>query len=195
MHERAQPFEASGPSEGGAKDARTRRKDRRRRLLVALGLILLAAAVLSLTVGRDLYAGRAPDLGSFALVHFAGYLFFIVMPVEVLVPWYLGEGHAGGLLIGLAVGTAMAAQLIDYGIGRLVSDKVVPHLIGRRRLERARDAIERYGRWAILLFNLLPLSSPVLLAAAGVVRFGLVRAMAWSATGLMLKYSVMVWIW
>lgn len=166
----------------------------RRRLLAGLGFFLLAAAVLSLTLGRDLYYGRSPDLDSFALVHFAGYLFFIVLPVEVLVPWYLGEGHPGGLLVGLAVATALAAQLIDYGIGRLVSDKVVPHVIGQRRLARTQATIERYGRWAIFMFNLLPLSSPVLLAAAGVVRFDLVRAMAWSASGLVLKYAALVWI-
>ena len=166
----------------------------RRRVLVGVGLFLLAAAILSLTVGRDLYSGRTPDLASFTLVHFAGYLFFIVMPVEVLVPWYLEEGHAAAPLLGLAVATALAAQLIDYGIGRVVSDRLVPHAIGYRRLTRARGTIERYGQWAILLFNLTPLSSPVLLAAAGVVRFGLLRAMAWSAAGLVLKYAAIVWL-
>jgi membrane protein DedA with SNARE-associated domain len=166
----------------------------RRRLVVGLVLLVLAASVASLTVGRDLFAGRTPDLGSFALVNFAGYLFFIVLPVEILVPWYLAAGHAGHWVALLAVGTAVAAQLADYGIGRLVSGGVIEHLISRERIERARAKIDRYGGWTIFLFNLLPLSSPTMAAAAGVVRFGPLRALAWSTSGLVIKYATMVWL-
>lgn len=166
----------------------------RRQLLAGLGLLLLAATVLSVTIGRDLYEGARPDLDSFGLVHFAGYLFFIVMPVELLVPWYLVEGHAPTALLGLAVSTALAAQLIDYGIGRLLSDQVIQHLIGERRLMRARDRIERYGPLTILLFNLFPLSSPTIVAVAGVLRFGLLRTMLWSGAGLGAKYLALVTI-
>jgi membrane protein DedA with SNARE-associated domain len=166
----------------------------RRRLIAGLVLLVLAATVASLTVGRDLFAGRTPDLASFALVNFAGYLFFIVLPVEALVPWYLAAGHSGESVAALAVGTAVAAQLADYGIGRLVSGDVVDHLIRRERIERARAKIDRYGGWTIFVFNLLPLSSPSMAAAAGVVRFGVVRTQAWSVAGLTLKYGAMVWL-
>lgn len=166
----------------------------RNRILIALAFLALAATVASLTVGRDLYSGRAPDLQSFALVNFAGYLFFLVMPVEVLVPWYLAEGHAGPVVATLAVLTATAAQMVDYGIGRLASDKLVTHLIGERRLQRMHGTIERYGRWAIFLFNLTPLSSPTIVAAAGVVRLGFARTMLWSVAGLVLKYAALVWL-
>ena len=159
-----------------------------RRILIGLAFLLIAATVVSLTIGRDLYEGRSPDLGSFVLVHFAGYLFFIVMPVEVLVPWYMAEGHAWHLLVPLAVATGIGAQVIDYGIGRLVSGQVVESLIGERRLQRAQGTIDRWGQWAIFFFNVTPLSSPTVLAAAGIVRFGVVRAMVWSAAGLTLKY-------
>lgn len=166
----------------------------RNRVLIALAFLALAVTVGSVTVGRDLYSGRAPDLGSFALVNFAGYLFFLVMPVEVLVPWYLAEGHAGAVVASLAVLTGMGAQVVDYGIGRLASDKLVTHLIGERRLRRARGTIERYGRWAIFAFNLTPLSSPSIVAAAGVVGFGFARTMLWSVLGLVLKYVALVWV-
>jgi membrane protein DedA with SNARE-associated domain len=164
----------------------------RRQVLVGLGLLLLAGTVASLTVGHDLYTGRRPDLGSFALVNFAGYLFFIVMPVEVLIPWYLAEGHAGHRLATLAVGTAIAAQAIDYGLGRLMSGHLVQHLIGERRLRRTQATIDRWGGWAIFVFSLLPLSSPTIVAAAGVVHYGLWRALTWSVTGLTVKYALMV---
>lgn len=166
----------------------------RRRILIGLLFLLATATLVSLTVGRDLYSGRSPDLGSFILVHFAGYLFFIVMPVELLVPWYLTEGHSGEVLVGLAMVTALGAQAIDYGIGRLLSDQVVHNLIGERRLQKFRGRINRYGGWTILFFNLSPLSSPAVLAVAGVVRYGVIRALGISALGLAIKYAAIVWV-
>ena len=169
-------------------------KPTRGRVLTGIVLLLIAATVASLTVGRDIYAGRTPGIDSFILVHFAGYLFFIVMPVEVLVPWYLAEGHPGAVLLVLAVATALAAQIIDFGIGRLLSGRIVEHVIGERRLQRARSLIDRYGGGTIFFFNLFPLSSPSVLAAAGIVRFPPLRAMLWSGAGLTLKYAALVWL-
>ena len=166
----------------------------RRRILIGLTLITIAAVIASLTVGHDLYYDRRPDLGSFTLVHFAGYLFFIVMPVEVLVPWYLAEGHAAHVLLGLALATAIPAQAVDFLIGRLFSGNVIEHVIGERRLRRAQGMIDRFGGWTIFLFNLFPLSSPTILAAAGLLRFAPQRALLWSVAGLTLKYAAIVWV-
>lgn len=166
----------------------------RRRLLITLALIAAAATVVSVTVGRDLYQGRAPDIESFILLHFAGYLIFLIMPVDLLVPWYLAEGHGGGELLSLAVLTATLAHLIDYGIGRLLSEEVVEHVIGKRRLRKAYAHIERWGKWAIFVFCLLPLSSPSVVVASGIVRYGLLRTVVWSVAGLVGKYGAMVWL-
>ena len=166
----------------------------RRRVLIAGFFVLVTATIISGTVGRDIYSGRTPTLGSFIGVHFAGYLFFIVMPVELLVPWYLAEGHPGGMLLLLSVVTALAAQSIDYGIGRLASESIIHDLIGEKRLAKFRDRVDRYGGWVILFFNMTPLSSPAVLAAAGVLRYSLPRALVISAIGLGIKYSAIVWI-
>ncbi len=156
-------------------------------LIVALMLLGITGLV-SLTLGPDLIAGRQPTLGSFTLIHFGGYLFFLVMPVEAMVPWYLAEGHAPTTIVVVAVVTAMLAQLIDYGIGYLFSERVINRVIGTRRYARAEHAINDYGRWAVLLFTLLPLSSPTLLLAAGIVRFRLRWAVGYSLLGLTAKY-------
>jgi len=150
--------------------------------------------IVSFTIGRDFYAGRRPDLGSFVIVHFAGYLFFLLMPVEALVPYYLAESHQGVILVVLAVVTALAAQAIDYGIGRLLADTVINKVIGRTRYERYRGKIERWGAWAIFVFNLFPLSSPNMLLVAGMTRFSATRAFAYSFAGLVLKYVGIVYV-
>ena len=71
---------------------------------VPIIVIMLVAiiAIVGSTLGREIMAGRQPGLVSFGLIHFAGYLFFLLMPVEILVPLYLAEGHPGLVLIGRA---------------------------------------------------------------------------------------------
>jgi membrane protein DedA with SNARE-associated domain len=154
----------------------------------------LVALLVTATVGQDLMANRRPDLGSFALVHFAGYLFFFVMPVEVLIPFYQAEGHAGHVLVALAVSTAFVAQIIDFGIGWALSGDVIHGLLGERRHRRTQATIEKHGVWAILVFNLFPLSSPVLLLVAGMVRFSPWVALPVSLAGLTAKYLLMVYV-
>ena len=161
-------------------------------LAVALMLIVIIA-IISLTLGREIVSGRQPGLGSFSTIHFAGYLFFLVMPVEALVPFYQAEGHGAMTLVGLSVATAIAAQIIDYGIGYLLSDRIINDVLGRKKYNRVSVKIDKYGDWAILLFNLLPLSSPNVLLVSGMVRFNAMRALSVSAVGLTAKYLAIVY--
>jgi len=165
----------------------------RARIVAVLITALVAIFIVSSTLGRELYAGHTPSLTSFTLIHFAGYLFFLIMPVEALVPIYQGEGHAGGLLISLAVVSALVAQAIDYGIGRAVRETAVHKLVGEERYTRFKAMIARWGGWAILFFNLFPLSSPNMLLVAGIARFSALRSLAYSLAGLCVKYTFMVY--
>lgn len=189
--------------EGGAKLKRRgqifkekiREKAReKKKIILSLVMLLVITIILSATIGRQISTGRTPDLYSFATVHFAGYLFFLLMPVEALVPYYLSQAHSGLVLVVIALATAMFAQFFDYLIGRLASDRIINGLIGQKRLQRAEGFIERYGPWTILLFNLSPLSSPIVVAAAGAIRFGLYRTMLYSFMGLVVKYLAIVYL-
>lgn len=166
----------------------------KKRVLGVFITALIAITLVSSTLGREIYAGRSPGLLSYGLIHFAGYLFFLLMPVEALVPLYQAEGHAGSTLILIAVGTALAAQAIDYGIGRAVSDRVTEDLIGEERANRFRAIIDKWGAWAILLFNLMPLSSPNMLLVAGITKYSARRAFLFSAIGLTGKYLGIVYL-
>ncbi|HIF22312.1 MAG TPA: hypothetical protein EYQ27_10490, partial [Gemmatimonadetes bacterium] len=92
-------------------------------------MLILIVVIVGSTLGRELMQGEHPGLLSFGLIHFAGYLFFLLMPVEALVPYYLAAGDSASVLIGLSVATALLAQTIDYGIGYVVSERVVDTLI------------------------------------------------------------------
>lgn len=167
---------------------------KRHRLIAVLVTALVAIGYISTTLGRAIYEGQSPGLGSFAAVHFAGYLFFLLMPVEALVPVYEAEGHPGSTLILLAVSTALVAQAIDYGIGRAFSDRVIDNLIGEERYEKLRATIEKWGGAAILFFNLFPLSSPNVLLVSGMVRYSAPKALLFSSIGLIGKYVAIVYL-
>ena len=167
----------------------------KKRVVGVLVTAVIAIAIVSTTLGREIYSGQSPGLTSYALIHFAGYLFFLLIPVEALVPIYQAEGHAGSTLILIAVGTAVVAQTIDYRIGRVVSERVIHDLIGEERYERFKATIDKWGGWAILFFNLFPLSSPNMLLVAGMTRFNARRAFLFSVVGLTLKYSGIVYLY
>ena len=154
---------------------------------------IITIALVGYTLGEEILAGRSPSLSSFALIHFAGYLFFLLMPVEALVPIYQAEGHAGTTLILIAVSTAIVAEIIDYCIGRAISDRVIYDLIGEKRYLRFKNSIDKWGGWAILFFNLFPLSSSVLSLVAGMMRYSARRALMYSVAGLTLKYFTIVY--
>lgn len=165
----------------------------KRRVIGVLLTAVIAILLVSYTLGRAIYAGQSPGITSFALVHFAGYLFFLLMPVEALVPIYQGEGHAGMTLVLVAVSTALAAQVIDYSIGRAVKEGSIHELIGEKRYVRFKGNIDKWGGWAILLFNLMPLSSPNMLLVAGITRYSARRAFFFSTIGLTGKYLAIVY--
>jgi membrane protein DedA with SNARE-associated domain len=160
------------------------------RLTAIAAITIVAVAVISLTVGRDLYEGRGHSLFSFGLIHFSGYLFFIMMPVEMAFVYYLSWFNESAIIL-VAISTAVLAQLIDYIIGIFFSNQFVPRVISVKRILKAESYIERYGALTVFLFNFLPLSSPVISLAAGVLKYKLKNLMFYSIGGLLLKYLLL----
>ncbi|NQU98528.1 VTT domain-containing protein [Candidatus Woesearchaeota archaeon] len=164
-----------------------------KRIIYFFIALLLIVSILSFTVGREIVEQKQPTLMSFSVVHFSGYLFFIVMPVEALIPYYLAEGHAAITMIILAILTAMLAQIIDFSLGFMVSQKVIHNFISEWRYKKYEKKIKKYGVWAILVFNLFPLSSPILIFVAGILRYKLKRVLLFSFFGLLIKYIVLAY--
>jgi membrane protein YqaA with SNARE-associated domain len=164
--------------------------------LITLGLLAAAAiAIASLTVGRDIYYGSAEEgMTSFAIVNFAGYLFFLFMPVELAFIYYVSEGVNLWTLNGIAIGTALLSQTIDYLIGYSFSTRIINRLIGRKRYLMAESRIRKFGNIAIVVFNALPLSSPVISLSAGILKLRAGEAFVYTVTGLLIKYMVLTLI-
>ncbi len=153
-------------------------------------LAAIAIAIASFTIGKEIYGHREENLLSFAIVNFSGYLFFLLMPVELAFIYYLKAGIDPISLNAIAISTALCAQLADYYIGRSFSTRVIDRLVGRNRYEKAKEEIRKYGNVVIFVFNLLPISSPVILLAAGMLKLNLKETLFYSLLGLLLKYSL-----
>jgi len=165
------------------------------RYIIAGLFVIAAITIASLTVGRDIYYGsRDEGLLSFAIVNFSGYLFFLFLPVEIAFVYYLTGDINVWALNAVALGTAMVSQTIDYLIGLLLSARIIDRLIGRNRYEKAENRIRKYGNIVIFLFNLTPLSSPVISLAAGLLKHRKKDALIFTFSGLLLKYILLTLI-
>lgn len=156
---------------------------------------MTAIIIASFTVGKDIYYGsRDEGLLSFAIVNFSGYLFFLFMPVELAFIYYLAGDINIWALNAVALGTALFSQTIDYLIGYSLSTRIIDRLIGRRRYEKAGDKIRKYGNVVIFLFNVTPLSSPVISLAAGILKHRVKDAVIFTFAGILLKYIILTLI-
>lgn len=165
------------------------------RIIITVLLMIAAITIASMTVGRDIYYGsRDEGMLSFAIVNACGYLFFLFMPVEIAFVYYLQGDISIPALIAVAIGTALFSQAIDYSIGLLMSNRFIDNLIGRKRYIKAEKYIERYGNVTIFVFNALPLSSPVISLAAGMLRHRITDTLIFTVLGLVVKYLAMTLI-
>ncbi len=153
----------------------------------------LAICLISFTIGRELFADKTESIFSFGLIHFSGYLFFLLMPVELAFVYYLSYCSHLELIL-LALSTAIFAQCIDYYIGKLIRPKRIFELLGPKRMIKAERQINKFGLLIIFVFNLFPLSSPIIALAAGMVKFRFGRFLMASGAGLLLKYGIMTLI-
>jgi membrane protein DedA with SNARE-associated domain len=79
-------------------------------------------------------------------------------------------------------------------IGYFFSARIIDRLIGRHRYEKAEEEIRKYGNWAIIVSNTLPLSSPVISLAAGMLKYRVKDMIAYSSVGIVLRYLILTLI-
>ena len=156
-------------------------------------ILTIAAAIVifSTTIGKDWYEGRDQSIQSFAIVHFAGYLFFLLMPVEMAYMYCISSFDSIWKIFGIALGTAISAQLIDYIIGFFISANFINKYVGMKKRAKAERQIRKYGNLTIFAFNLLPLSSPIIALVAGMIKYPLKNVLFYSICGLILKYLIL----
>ncbi|GAB1450380.1 hypothetical protein MASR2M47_04360 [Draconibacterium sp.] len=164
----------------------------KRKIRIVLFIItsVIAILIVSFTLGREWYEGKNQSIISFALIHFSGYLFFLLMPVELAYIYYLSY-FSDLEMFSVGIVTAFAAQLIDYFIGLSVSSAIVNNLVGEGRIKKAEKHILKYGNLTIFIFNVLPLSSSIIAVAAGMIKYRFKEFIIYSLAGLVVKYVLL----
>lgn len=166
-----------------------------KRLFVVVSLVIVVTVITSLTLGKNIYENSSQGIMSFAVINFFGYLFFfLLMPVELAFIYYLRSGYDPLVLNMVAVSTAFVSESIDYVIGYFFSTGIIEKMIGRSKYEKAEEEIRKYGNWALLVSNILPLSSPVISLAAGMLKYRVKEAIFYSFTGIVLRYLLLTFI-
>ena len=167
-------------------------KDKKKliKILCFAATTIIALTIAGFTIGHEIYEGKSDSMFSFGAVHFAGYLFFLLMPVEMAFVYYLAH-YEEIKLITVALGTAFVAQLIDFYIGLSLSSKFIHNFVGEKRIAKSEKYIKKYGNLTIFIFNLFPLSSPVIALVAGMIRYRLGHLILYSVAGLAIKYFIL----
>jgi membrane protein DedA with SNARE-associated domain len=129
----------------------------------------------------------------------------LIVPVpEDLVMLWAGLRIDAGTLNWLpAIGAAAAGTLLrdiaTYWLGRLFGAVVIEHpavetVIGRRRLERARQALQDHGDRAVILGRfLIGMRVPVFFIA-GSMRTRFRTFLFWDAIGLIVSTPILIWL-
>ena len=153
-----------------------------------LGLIL-GSTILFLPLLDTFLTGEAINIQQYALINFTSYLFFTMTFIELLFAQMIRLGENPLILVPIAVITSMLALTVDYLIGYFFSKSFLSRIIKKNKLEKYEKRIEKYGNPAIFIFNVLPLSSPMLTLAAGLIRYDYKKLLFYSLLGLTIKYS------
>jgi membrane protein YqaA with SNARE-associated domain len=156
-------------------------------LAVLIGLILI-----SLTYGNSFFENTPLSFESFILLHFMGYLFFLLMPVEGIFLYYLTEGYSPIPLLIAAILSASLGQLVDYLIGKLVNEKFARDFVGKIKYKNFKSKINKYGSLIIFIFSVSLLPSSIIAFLLGVIKSDWKRVYLYSLLGLTIKYVIVL---
>ena len=154
-------------------------------LIISIGIMIgitLVTVPLMDTLADNL------TLKYFIVAQYIGYLFFILSFVELMFIKFIMAGFDPLTICFFAVTMALLAQTTDYFIGYIFSNKVTKKIIGQKKYEKSKYKIEKYGDLTIFVFNVLPLSSPLLVTVAGMLRYKFKKVLIYSFLGLTIKY-------
>ncbi len=121
--------------------------------------------------------------------NFIGGLFFIPSPDELIFYYALVKGNPFWLAIIFAASGYMIAQVLNYSLGKKLSDPMLT-FVSKEKVYKFRRMTHKYGAMAVFLFNVAPLPAPLLSLALGIAKYNFSRLMLWTALGKIIKYSV-----
>ena len=130
-------------------------------------------------------------LGIFYIT-FLGDLFFNPLPPELFFYNALIKGTSPILLLFAASMVGMLlANIVNYFLGRKFSVFFL-YFVSKKNLYRVRRKVNRYGGYAVLVFNIFPLPAPLLTFGLGITRYNHSRLFMMLIIGNVIKYGFLI---
>lgn len=133
---------------------------------------------------------NATPIGLFYM-SFVGNLLFIPLPFEI--PFFIGLTKGNDFLLSffLVIAGLIPSLAIDYIIGKKIS-RFVFTFMSTKKIYKAKRWVNKFGAYAIFVFNLFPLPSNELTFALGIAKYNITRMFVFTLLGTVIK---MVAIW
>lgn len=185
-----------------------------RRMKIAFGVavifsaILIASSILSYFLVLNKIDSRAVEIFQSVTGHvmshissstilgiiyisLIGGLFFIFMPMEVFIARFITAGNPFFVVLLLYLGGVFISYNVNYFIGLKLS-RLSKKLISPRKFYSIKGKLNRYGSWAIFVFNVPPLPSQILAAVLGVFRYNKTKFYVFFMAGQLVK-CIAIW--
>jgi len=95
----------------------------------------------------------------------------VVPTVLVMVVSIMAYGPFFGS--GIILAGIFIASSIAYGLGKSLGSPLIENFLGSKTKEKMKDALERYGFWAVIVFRFSPfLSNDAISLVAGIMKMG-----------------------
>ncbi len=128
-------------------------------------------------------------LGAFYTTTFGG-LFFIPIPIEITFIAYLTSGMINPfIVIGLFLIGMIISFTVDYWVGERLSG-FSKKLIGYKKFYNMKVKLNKYGAFAVLGFNVLPLPAQPFAALLGVFKYNKAKFYSMSILGQGIKLTL-----
>ena len=126
-------------------------------------------------------------IGSLYAAIFGG-IFVAPIPLELIFIKFLKSGHPLILILLFYIIGLIISYSINYFIGARLT-KLSKKVISTKKFYKVKGFLNRYGAWAIFIFNALPLPSQILSVVLGVFNYNKTKFYTFFIAGQIVKYA------
>ena len=119
---------------------------------------------------------------------FTGAFFFLFAPVELF--FVIGLRHGNPVLISIfyVLAGMIPAHAVNYFVGSRFGS-IILNFVSKKKVYGIRRKINKYGPYAILFFNILPLPADILTLALGMTKYNIIRLYTFMISGAIIKFT------
>lgn len=124
-------------------------------------------------------------------VSFFGSLFFIMLPIEVFLIYFMSFGHNKLLVLATVIAGNLAGLVIDYLIGFVIGGKILKRFL-KEHHESFNKKLKKVGSFIVVIGNIIPFPIELASVFLGTVRFGILRFILFTFIGRVVRYTILI---